>query len=210
MIRDTSILLVGGAGKIGTAISRGLVASGKVRPENLVVTARHEHKLAAWDNPGVRLSTDNPGSFESLGRPVVLLCVHPDEVPDALGDLKRSAGFAGCPLVISVATGVSTARMEAMLPGPIPVVRTMPNLPARIGSAATVVTRGRNAGEPHLAIAREIFETIGTVVVLDEKHLNAATGLSGCGPAYVFQIIEALAHGGVQVGLPREAKGATR
>ena len=106
-------------------------------------------------------------------------------------------------LVISVAAGVPIEAIERRLPGRARVVRTMPNTPALVGAGATALARGTHATEDDLAIAERIFRSVGTTVVLDENQLDAVTGLSGSGPAYVFLIIEALSDAGVKVGLSR-------
>ena len=108
-------------------------------------------------------------------------------------------------LVISVAAGVPIAAIERRLTPPMRIVRAMPNTPATVGAGATAIALGEHATEADLAVARAIFDSVGITVQLEETQLDAATGLSGSGPAYIFLIIEALSDAGVKVGLSRRA-----
>jgi pyrroline-5-carboxylate reductase len=132
---------------------------------------------------------------------VLVLAVKPQIMGRVLaeigGALKRDA------LVISIAAGVPIAAIEAKLHRTARVIRSMPNTPALVDTGAAAIAAGENATEADLAVARRIFDSVGMTVVLEETHLDAVTGLSGSGPAYVFLIIEALSDAGVKVGLPR-------
>lgn len=198
---DKRLAMIGGAGKIGTAILNGLFTNKAIRPENVVVTARHERSLSKADGLGVRRTTDNVAAI--LGADVVMLCVHPDEMAGVLEQVGPHVQTGQ--VVISVATGTTTAAIERHLGPTIPVVRSMPNTAVHVAQSMTTLCRGRHVSEEDLHLAVRIFQTVGEVEILDERHLNAATGLGGCGPAFVFKMIEALAEGGVKVGLPREA-----
>jgi len=198
---EKKLALVGGAGKIGSAILNGLFTRKAIEPENVVVTARHEASLRRAEGLGVRLTTDNRAAVQ--GADVVMLCVHPEEMPVVLAELAQDIQTGQ--VVISVATGTTTATIEQLLRPTISVVRAMPNTAVHVGQSMTALCRGRRVSEEDLRLAVRIFETVGEVEILDERHLNAATGLGGCGPAFVFKIIEALSEGGVKVGLPREA-----
>jgi pyrroline-5-carboxylate reductase len=133
---------------------------------------------------------------------VVVLAVKPQVIDRVLtevgGDVRADQ------LVVSVAAGVPLEALEARLPKGSRVVRAMPNTPATVQAGATAVSGGTHASADDLRVARELFEAVGRVVVLDEALLDAVTGLSGSGPAYVMLIIEALADGGVKVGLHRD------
>lgn len=201
----SSLLIVGGAGKIGTCIARGIIEGDILSGDRITVTARHQSTLDDFSVAEVGTSLDNAEAFDQLAHPAVILSVHPDEVDSALEELQESEQFSECELLISVVTGVSTARITSAIPSSIPVVRAMPNLPTRIQQGVTVICPGANTDTVHLDAARHVFKALGEVVQLDEKHMEAATGLSGCGPAFAFQMLESLAHGGVQVGLPRKA-----
>jgi pyrroline-5-carboxylate reductase len=133
---------------------------------------------------------------------VVVLAVKPQVIDKTLTAIAGDIGPNH--LVISVAAGVSLAAMEAKLPPGTRVVRTMPNTPATALAGATALAAGTHATGADLARAKGIFEAIGRAVVLEESMLDAVTGLSGSGPAYVMLMIEALADGGVKVGLHRD------
>ena len=195
------IVFIGGAGKIGSAIVKGILSRGAVSHERLVVTARHERSLVEFRKMGVESGTDNAAAVRDAD--VVLLCVHPIDIDGVLAEIVPH--LADRPLIITVATGISTAVIEGAIGRPLPVVRAMPNTAVQVGESMTALTRGRHVLEEDMDIALEIFEMVGEVERLDERHLNAATGLGGCGPAFVFKIIEALSEGGVKMGLPREA-----
>ena len=134
---------------------------------------------------------------------MVVLAVKP-QVIDKVLDRDRERGCATDQLVVSVAAGVPIEAIEARLPAGSRVVRSMPNTPATVQAGATAIAGGAHAREDDLRIARELFEAVGRVVVLEESLIDAVTGLSGSGPAYIMLIIEALADGGVKVGLHRD------
>ena len=196
-----TIAIIGGAGKIGSAILNGLLTRDAVTPAQVTATARHERSLARVDHPDVRRTTDNRAAVRDAD--VVLICAHPGEVRQVLDGIASE--IRAGQLVISVATGITTAVIEERLAPGVAVVRAMPNTALYVGESMTTLTRGREAADADLDLALRIFDTVGEVEVLDERHMNAATGLGGCGPAFVFKIIEALSEGGVKVGLPREA-----
>jgi pyrroline-5-carboxylate reductase len=133
---------------------------------------------------------------------VILLAVKPQTVPIVVSEigpvLKTSQ------LLISVAASVSTAFIEKHIPSPVPIVRAMPNTPCLLNKGMTGLAPGRNSTPEHVALAKFIFDSVGRTVVVDEKHMDAITGLSASGPAFVYIIIESLAEAGVKVGLPRD------
>ena len=198
---DKTLAVLGGAGKIGSAIINGMLEKGAAKPEQFTITALHQYELERDTAPPVRGTTDNKKAIR--GADVLILCVHPADIPVLL---KEIAPFLEeQQLVISVATGVTTAAIEAQLGAGQSVIRAMPNTAVQVAQSMTTLCRGRHVRDDELAVAKNIFEAVGEVEILDERHLNAATGLGGCGPAFVFKIIEALSEGGVKVGLPREA-----
>jgi pyrroline-5-carboxylate reductase len=189
----TGLALVGG-GRMGAALLGGLLAAGW-DPDRLTVVeavdARRRELAGAF--PGVRVATDPPGGGGAV------LAVKPADVPAASAALAA----AGVDRVVSIAAGVRLAVLEEAL-GPVPVVRAMPNTPALVGAGATAVAAGSRAGEEDLAWAEEVLGAVGVVVRVPESLLDAVTGLSGSGPAYVFLVAEALIDAGVLVGLPRD------
>ncbi len=190
-----------GAGAMGEALSRGLIVAGTYRPGDLVLFDVNTARVGALAaSLGARAASSVEEAVD--GADVVLLAVKPQIVERALEPV-RGLMNAGQTLV-SIAAGVSTKRLEACFDAPVPVVRVMPNTPALVGAAATAICAGTSAKPENLDKARAIFAAVGLCVEADEKLLDAVTGLSGSGPAYVFLFIEALADGGVRAGLSRD------
>ena len=188
-----------GAGKMGGTLVHSLRASG--HPADLIVaTGRRADLLERLHaSEGVQTTTDNLEAVR--GADLIFLCVKPQGLEALLQEIRSE--LTSDQLVVSIAAGVDTARIEEQLDSGVPVVRAMPNTPSRVGEGMTVVSRGRSASAEHLAAARAVFATMGRALELEEQHLDAVTGLSASGPAFVYIIIEALAEGGVKVGLPR-------
>src|SRR5216683_5684859 len=200
MLQAKRISIVG-AGNMSEALVKGLVASGKVKPEDLCVSARRPEKAAQLaQRYGVRSATDNAACVR--GAEIVILAVEPQVLGSVL--TRDAPSIPPSALIISVAAGVTTAAIESHLGRASRTIRAMPNVAAMVGYSATAISKGEHATDADLAVAQTIFEAVGRVVVVDEIHLDAVTGLSGSGPAYIFLIIEALADAGVKVGLSRE------
>lgn len=198
--KPTGDVAVIGAGNMGTALIRGLLGSGWTN-EQILATGPDPAKMEDLrETLGVQTATDNRKGA-AFGDTVVL-AVKPQILDGVLDEIAGS--LAEDALVVSVAAGVPTARIEEHLPADQAVVRTMPNLPATVGYGATAMCAGEHAREAHLATTRRLFESVGSVVEVDEGLMDAVTGLSGTGPMYVFQIIEGLSDAGVKVGLSRE------
>jgi pyrroline-5-carboxylate reductase len=190
-----------GAGNMGSALLRGILASGWGQKSKL--TASHPNKKKASSlarELGIRVTGSNRDAARDAQ--VVIFAVKPQILETVLAEV-RSVLHEG-QLVISIAAGFPTQRIESALEGDFPVVRGMPNVAAVVRSSATVLCAGRHAKPTHVSEARKIFESIGIVVELPEYQLDAVTGLSGTGPMYVFQIIEGLSDAGVRVGLSRD------
>ncbi|MBM4359778.1 MAG: pyrroline-5-carboxylate reductase [Deltaproteobacteria bacterium] len=185
-----------GGGNMAEALLRGLLASGVTTPDALQVSdpalERRHHFLEAY---GIAVHAENEDC--AAWADVVLIAVKPQAMPAVLGSLATYDGLA-----ITIAAGVATATVEAA--SPARVVRAMPNTPALVLAGATAVARGGRASEEDLALAEELFAAVGRVVRVPEAMLDAVTGLSGSGPAYVMTMIEGLADGGVKMGLPRD------
>ena len=188
-------LLIVGGGRMGEALLGGLIAAGRA-PGTLAVAevaaARREQLEAA--HPGVVVA-DAP-----VDAAAAVLAVKPADVPAA----AQAAVEAGSERLLSVAAGVGCAALEAAAGPGVPVVRAMPNTPALIGAGAAAISAGAAAGDADLDWAEEVLGAVGTVVRVPEKLLDAVTGLSGSGPAYVFLVAEAMVEGGVLAGLPRD------
>jgi pyrroline-5-carboxylate reductase len=189
-----------GAGNMAEALIRGLVRGGHVPPARVLASARRRERLDELARAyGIGTTLDN--REVARGAEIVVLSVKPQilhKVLREIGDQVRPGALA-----ISIAAGVDTEAIEDALGEGVRVVRAMPNVPATVGAGATAIAAGRRAGEDDLATARAIFDAVGITVTLDEGHLDAVTGLSGSGPAYIFLILEALADAGVKVGLSR-------
>lgn len=196
----TERLAVIGAGKLGEALVRGLLDAGAIAADRVVVTSGSpERAQALAAQLGARAASSNAEAVRDAR--LVLLAVKPQQVAPALASLKGA--LTPQHLLVSVAASVSTAFLEKQLDGPVPVVRAMPNTAALIKRAITGVSRGTHATPAHLEAARAIFEAVGRVVTVDEKHLDAITGLSASGLAFIYVVIESMAEGGVKMGLPR-------
>jgi pyrroline-5-carboxylate reductase len=189
-----------GAGNMSAALIKGLLHAG-VRPESVLASdAKAERLEAMRKQHGIRTTADNHALVRDCD--VLVLGVKPqviDKVLTEIGDEVRPEQ-----LVVSVAAGVPIEGLEARLPSGSRLVRAMPNTPATVQAGVTALAAGSHAHDDDLRVARELFEAVGRVVVLDEAQLDAVTGLSGSGPAYVMVIIDALADGGVKVGLHRD------
>jgi len=190
-----------GAGKIGEALAAGVAAKGLVAKGDIVLSDRFEARLAELSaKTGLRAISDNREVVRSSD--VIILSVKPKNVTEVLEEIKSELGPKK--LLISVAAGVSLELLEATVPQGVPVIRTMPNMAVGIGEGMTVLSPGAHVGKDDLEWATELFRSVGRALVLEEQYMDAVTGLSGSGPAYVYMIIEAMADGGLKLGLPRD------
>jgi pyrroline-5-carboxylate reductase len=199
-MRGKKIGFVGG-GNMAGALIRGLLHSSTVTAAQIRASDVHEERLDELRQKfNVETTTDN----EELARwaDVIVIAVKPQIVDRILGAI--GAGLSDGDLIISIAAGVPIDAIESRLPGGSRVIRTMPNTAAMALAGATAIAPGTHATREDLAVARALFEAVGRCVTLDESLLDAVTGLSGSGPAYVMLMIEALADGGVKVGLGRD------
>jgi pyrroline-5-carboxylate reductase len=190
-------LQVVGGGRMGEALLGGLLASGWAEPDEVAVVeplaGRRAELAARFEGVAV---LDQPAAAAAS-----LLAVKPGLAVDVCREL---AGLDATGRVLSIAAGVTIETLEAALPAGTPVVRAMPNTPALVGAGASAIAGGSAAGEDDLAWATEILGAVGVVVQVPEPALDAVTGLSGSGPAYVFLVAESLIEGGVLAGLPRD------
>lgn len=190
-----------GGGNMAAALVKGLLHSKVVPPQSIIVSDVKTERLDMLrDKHGIRTTTDNHELVRDAD--VVVLSVKPQVIDKVLGAIGKD--IRPSQLIISVAAGVPVSAMEGRLPDGARVVRTMPNTPATVDAGATAIAPGTHATEEDLEVARQLFAAVGRVVTLDESLLDAVTGLSGSGPAYVMLMIEALADGGVKVGLHRD------
>ena len=190
-----------GAGNMGQALLRGLVASKKFSASRVCASDRNQEALRTLATDlGIQTHTNNQKAV--VDADVVILAVKPQILDRILVQLKDSLK-PDC-LIISIAAGYPTSLFEHLLGGRPHVVRAMPNIAATVGMAATGICAGQYANKKDLRFASRLFETCGIVTTVDESLMDAVTGLSGTGPMYVFIIIEALSDAGVKVGLGRD------
>lgn len=199
MLTAKRIAFIGG-GNMSESLLAGLLLNGLATPERIIVSdpqrSRREMLAARF---GVAVSADNHTA--ARGADILLLGVEPQVLDEVLTELASI--IQGQPLVISVAAGYPISRIQDHLKRATRVVRAMPNTPSSIGEGVTALSVVSGLSSDDHALARSLFESVGKAVVVEERLLDAVTGLSGSGPAYVFAMIEALADGGVLMGLPR-------
>jgi pyrroline-5-carboxylate reductase len=194
-------LAVLGTGKMGSILLRAFLEKKLIAPKHVAATVRHTERAGPLSTKlGVAVSTDNRAA--ARGADVILLAVKPSSVVEVLEEIR--AEVTPKTLIVSVAASVPTKLIEQHLAEGVPVVRAMPNTPCAIGAGMTGVAKGSHADAAHVDLAKAMFEAVGRVVVVDEKHMDAVTGLSASGPAYIYIILESLAEAGVKVGLPRD------
>lgn len=188
-----------GAGMMAEAIIRGLQKAG-VNPSRISASDPDEKRRDFFKQElGIAAVVENSSVVQSAD--VIILAVKPYTIPETLAEI--GSVLKSNQLLISIAAGVTIDSIQSKLSGNIPVIRAMPNTPCLIGEGATAIAPGKYTTSIHMEIASQIFNAIGKVVQISEDKLDAVTGLSGSGPAYVYTFIEALADGGVRVGLPR-------
>ena len=198
MIENCKIGVIG-SGNMGGALIAGLLKIGR-DPASITAVDLRDEVLEPLRTQGVKTSSDLAAGVQ--GQDVVVVAVKPQSAAGILtmigGQLRRSQ------LVVSIMAGVRTATIEAQFTKEIPVVRAMPQTLVSEAVAATALCAGTFASAKHVSMAAEIFDDVGITVAVDESQMDAVTGLSGSGPAYVYTIIEAMADGGVGMGLSRE------
>jgi pyrroline-5-carboxylate reductase len=199
MLEECKIGLIG-AGNMGGGLVLGLVGAGRVAAAHIAATDPFAPVLEPLSELGVQTSSETLAAVQ--GRDVVVLAVKPQTAPEVLRNIAPH--LDGDQVLVSIMAGVATESIEAQLKTAVPVVRVMPQMLVRIGAAASGVCAGRHATEAQVDLVRALFDQVGTTVVVPESQMDAVTGLSGSGPAYVYTIIEALADGGVRVGLSRD------
>jgi pyrroline-5-carboxylate reductase len=190
-----------GAGNMAETLLSGLIASGQAKPGNITCSdVRPQHLKELEDRYGIQTTSDNNTVIRSSE--IVIYAVKPQIMADVL---EETAGVLDISkLIISIAAGVPLAAIQAVVDKDLRLIRAMPNLCVAVREGATAITAGPHATPEDIAQAKAIFEAVGRCVFLKDNHLlDAVTGLSGSGPAYVFMIIEALADAGVKMGLSR-------
>ncbi len=197
------IAIIGG-GKMGEAIVAGLLASGFAEPSDIIVAEPSAERAGVFSAHGVTTVVDGRDAVADAG--VIVLAVKPQVIDVVLAQV--APGVLSTAIVVSIAAGITTARLESLLPAGVPVVRVMPNAPAMVGQGMSVVSGGSEATAEQVESVREMFEALGRSIVLDERYQDAATAISGSGPAYVALFVDALARAGVRQGLSRDVSQA--
>ena len=198
MVKDFHLGVIG-VGKMGGIVVRSI--ADVVFPAGQIWVTDLDNVLVEQlcDEKGTNDAGNIAGLVEKAD--VIFCAVPPAAVPSILPQVAHH--LSAPQWIISIAAGVTTSTLESYFNTTPPIVRVMPNIAASVGAAISVLTAGTQVNTEHLKIAQQIFNACGTSLVMEERHLDAVTGLSGSGPAYVALIIEALADGGVHVGLPR-------
>jgi pyrroline-5-carboxylate reductase len=190
-----------GAGKMGGILLQAFLKENLFSEEKIHATVNHAEKAVALSTQwGVDVTTDNARAAAEAD--LILIGVKPFQVSDLIAEIKPV--LTPEKTLVSFAASVKTRAIEEAAGIDIAVVRAMPNTPAALAAGVTALCRGRFVSDKKMELAQRIFETVGRTVTVDEKHMDAVTGLSGSGPAYIYIIIEALAEAGVKVGLPRD------
>lgn len=194
------LIAILGAGKMGEALLSGVLRAGR-RPSELMVTTRREERgVLLRERYGVEAVTNAEAAKTA---DTLILSVKPQDMDALLGEIRPHVPPGR--LVISMAAGITTSFIEQRLPEGVPVVRVMSNTPVLVDQAMSVVSAGSHAGEEHLKLAEELLSPVGKVLRIPESLQDAATALSGSGPAYFYFLVEAMVDAGILLGMPRAA-----
>ena len=190
-----------GAGKMGGILLKAFLEKGQLSPKLTFATVQHEERARALaEKLGVSVGTDNLAAVRNAD--IVFVCVKPQVVQEVMEQIRPN--ISSKQLIISVAASVPTSQIEKALGVDVAVVRAMPNTPCVLGVGMTALCKGKFVDSRQVEMACALFNIVGKTVVVDEKHMDAVTGLSASGPAYIYIILESLAEAGVKVGLPRD------
>jgi len=193
-----------GGGNMAEALIKGLLASGFPLERIMASEPSELRRDHLAEEFGIELTIDNTEVMQKSE--IIVLAIKPQIADEVLEEVSSS--YTNDKLLVSILAGVSCAQIERHLVGSPRVVRVMPNTPALVGEAASAICRGHNSSKEDLALVKQLLESVGKVQVIDERQMDAATGLSGSGPAYIYTVIEALADGGVREGLRRDVAHA--
>jgi pyrroline-5-carboxylate reductase len=190
-----------GAGKLGGMLLQAWMRGGLLSKDLARATVRHPERVRGLaEKLQIEVGTDNAKAVQ--GADIIFICVKPQTVQEVVEEIRPHVSKGQ--LLISVAASVSTAQIEKVLGMKNAVVRAMPNTPCALGAGMTGLCKGQFVSAEEIALACSLFDVVGRTVVVDEKHMDAVTGLSASGPAFIYIILESLAEAGVKVGLPRE------
>ena len=188
-----------GGGNMASAIIKGLISSGFINGENISVSDKDIEKIAYFGELGVYTTADNT---EIINRSdVIVFAVKPNILPKVLEETKA---FLEGKLIISIAAGTKLSDIEKIVGTDKKVVRVMPNTPAQVNCGMAVICPNKKAEDSDIKFVSDLFDAVGSSVILDEKYINAATALHGSSPAYIYMMIDALADSGVKYGIPKD------
>ncbi len=185
---------------MGEALIKGLLNASILPPEQVLVFDVSRSR-SRYLNDRYRISACKSMEEVVLRSTTIIVAVKPQNMDSVLEEMASHLGHG--PLVISIAAGITLQRMSQLLPPGMPLIRVMPNTPALVQEGASALARGEHVTEEHMSFALEIFNAVGRAITVEEKWMDAVTGLSGSGPAYVLLFIESLVDAGVLMGLPR-------
>jgi pyrroline-5-carboxylate reductase len=193
------VIAILGAGKMGEALMSGLLRAGRP-PGGIIAVARRPQRAAELhERYGVQVTG---AAAAAKAADTLVITVKPQDMPALLDEIADAV--PGDRLIVSVAAGITTSFIESRLPGELPVVRVMSNTPVLVDEAMSVISAGSYAGDEHLRRAEELLRPVGRVIRIPESLQDAATALSGSGPAYVYFLVEAMVDAGILLGMPRQ------
>ena len=202
---DSKKIAVIGVGNMGAALLKGMLRRPWAKSENFTATDIDSSKLKSLSKEvTVKTATDNRKAV--TGADIIILAVKPQIIDIVLEEMKNELKTSQ--IIISIAAGVTTDYIQECISKEMPIVRAMPNISALVDASATAISPGKHADKNHVKLAREILESVGTVVEVRETLMDSVTGLSGTGPMYVFLLVEGLSDAGVKVGLSRDISNA--
>ncbi len=187
-----------GSGNMASALANGFISSKKVLPEEIFISDRTLETLEKWEKTGVNTTLDN--KIVCKESDCVIFAVKPNVLPLVLDETKD---FLKNKLVLSIAAGTTIKAIEEIIGSNAKIIRCMPNTPAQVGCGMTVMSPNSFVSANEAEEARQLFECVGSAIILEEKYINAATALHGSSPAYVYMLIEAMANSGVKYGIPK-------
>ncbi len=199
MLENKKIAFLGG-GNMAEALIKGLLASGAANPEQIFAADVSQSRLEYLKKTYGIAAKTVPDAARECG--VIILSVKPQVIEGVLKEIAPA--IDGKKLVITIVAGITLARVEKAFKSSAHVVRVMPNTPALVLAGAAAIAGGAHAAEDDLTLTRYIFNAVGRSFLVEEKMMDAVTGISGCGPAYMFVILDALSDAGVKAGLPRQ------
>ncbi len=197
-MKTKKITIIGG-GNLGQAIANGIINSNIIPPSNLTITRRRLNLIESFNKKGVQISSDNKKA--SSGADIIFLGVKPYQIEDVISEIKEQV--SDNTIIISLATGVDSQKLESSFGKKLPIFRAMPNTAIAIGQSMTCIS-SHNANEEQENTVLELFEQVGTALIIAEELMSSATVLAACGIAYALRFIRAATQGGIEIGFGAE------